>query len=55
MSANGRRRRRNQDRPPGPGRTAARLAAVQVLYQMAQAGKSAAEALAEFIEFRIGQ
>jgi N utilization substance protein B len=35
-------------------RTAARLAAVQVLYQMAQAGKSAAEALAEFIEFRIG-
>ncbi|HTJ64532.1 MAG TPA: transcription antitermination factor NusB [Alphaproteobacteria bacterium] len=35
-------------------RTAARLAAVQVLYQAEQAGKSAPEALAEFIEFRIG-
>ncbi len=35
-------------------RSAARLAAVQVLYQIAQTGKSAAEALAEFIEFRIG-
>jgi N utilization substance protein B len=35
-------------------RSAARLAAVQVLYQMAQTGKPAAEALAEFIEFRIG-
>jgi N utilization substance protein B len=35
-------------------RSAARLAAVQVLYQMEQAGKSAADALAEFIEFRIG-
>ena len=35
-------------------RSAARLAAVQVLYQMAQTGKPAPEALAEFIEFRIG-
>lgn len=35
-------------------RTAARLAAVQVLYDIAQTGKPAAEALAEFIEFRIG-
>jgi len=35
-------------------RSAARLAAVQVLYQIAQTGKSAAEGLAEFIEFRIG-
>ena len=35
-------------------RSAARLAAVQVLYEIAQTGKSAAEALAEFIEFRIG-
>jgi len=35
-------------------RSAARLAAVQVLYQMAQTGRPAAESLAEFIEFRIG-
>lgn len=35
-------------------RSAARLAAVQVLYQMVQTGKSANEAVAEFIEFRIG-
>ncbi len=35
-------------------RSAARLAAVQVLYEIAQTGKSAAEALSEFIEFRIG-
>jgi N utilization substance protein B len=35
-------------------RSAARLAAVQVLYEIAQTGKSATEALAEFIEFRIG-
>ncbi len=35
-------------------RSAARLAAVQVLYQMAQTNKAASEALAEFIEFRIG-
>lgn len=35
-------------------RSAARLAAVQVLYEVAQTGKTAAEALAEFIEFRIG-
>ena len=35
-------------------RTAARLAAVQVLYEIAQTSKPAAEALGEFIEFRIG-
>ncbi len=35
-------------------RSAARLAAVQVLYEIAQTGKSAADALAGFIEFRIG-
>jgi len=35
-------------------RSAARLAAVQVLYEIAQTGKPAAEALGEFIEFRIG-
>ena len=35
-------------------RSAARLAAVQVLYQMVQTGKSANEAVAEFVEFRIG-
>jgi N utilization substance protein B len=35
-------------------RSAARLAAVQVLYEIAQTEKSAAEALAEFIQYRIG-
>lgn len=35
-------------------RTAARLAAVQCLYQMAVADRPAAEAVSEFIEFRIG-
>jgi N utilization substance protein B len=35
-------------------RSAARLAAVQVLYEIAQTGQAAAEALAGFIEFRIG-
>jgi N utilization substance protein B len=35
-------------------RSAARLAAVQVLYEIAQTEKSASEALGEFIEFRIG-
>jgi len=35
-------------------RTAARLAAVQVLYEMAQADKPATEALDGFIAFRIG-
>jgi len=35
-------------------RTAARLAAVQCLYQVSLAGRSAAEAVQEFIEFRIG-
>jgi N utilization substance protein B len=35
-------------------RSAARLAAVQVLYEIAQTAKPAAESLAEFIEFRIG-
>jgi len=35
-------------------RSAARLAAVQVLYEISQTSKPAAEALAEFIEFRIG-
>ncbi len=35
-------------------RSAARLAAVQVLYEIAQTGKPAAEALAGFIQYRIG-
>jgi N utilization substance protein B len=35
-------------------RSAARLAAVQALYQQAQTGKPAAEIVAEFVEFRIG-
>jgi N utilization substance protein B len=35
-------------------RSAARLAAVQVLYEIAQTGKTAAECLAGFIEYRIG-
>ncbi len=35
-------------------RSAARLAAVQVLYEIAQTGKPAAEAVAEFIQYRIG-
>ncbi len=51
---------KRQKTPPKPRssakarRSAARLAAVQVLYEIAQTEKSAAEALAEFIEFRIG-
>jgi N utilization substance protein B len=36
-------------------RTAARLAAVQALYQLAQAGGAAADVVAEFVEFRLGQ
>jgi N utilization substance protein B len=35
-------------------RTAARLAAVQALYQIAQTGKSGADVVSEFVEFRIG-
>ena len=35
-------------------RTAARLAAVQCLYQVAIGGRTAAEVVGEFIEFRIG-
>lgn len=35
-------------------RTAARLAAVQCLYQIALGGRTAAEVVAEFVEFRIG-
>jgi N utilization substance protein B len=35
-------------------RSAARLAAVQVLYEIAQTAKPAAQSLAEFVEFRIG-
>jgi N utilization substance protein B len=51
---------KRQKTPPKPRssakarRSAARLAAVQVLYEIAQTGKSATEALAEFVEFRIG-
>jgi N utilization substance protein B len=36
-------------------RTAARLAAVQALYQIAQNDGSAADVVAEFIQFRLGQ
>src|SRR5262249_22981572 len=51
---------KRQKTPPKPRssakarRSAARLAAVQALYEIAQTEKTAAEALAEFIEFRIG-
>jgi len=51
------RRKTRPSKPRGSAkarRTAARLAAVQVLYEVAQTGKPAAEAVAEFIEFRIG-
>jgi N utilization substance protein B len=52
---------RKRARKPGKARgsakarrSAARLAAVQALYQLAQTGKPAAEVVAEFVEFRIG-
>jgi len=50
-------RRARQSKPRGSAkarRSAARLAAVQALYEIAQTGKSAAEVVAEFVEFRIG-
>jgi N utilization substance protein B len=51
-------RRRNRPSKPRSSakarRTAARLAAVQALYEIAQTGKSAADVVAEFVEFRIG-
>jgi N utilization substance protein B len=47
----------SSNRPRGSAkarRTAARLAAVQCLYQISLADRPAAEAVAEFVEFRIG-